>query len=601
MKKQKTTAPHGNLFSILNKVFFGFRRYLVLLAVAGTVSAMIDGFTIAAIIPLVTLLLGPSAGATGTITAIFVDAFAFLHVPFQFRYLIILVALLLLLRMATQGFFVFVRARVNSRFFSKEVRRLHALTLSASWPFIVRQKAGHLQSSILWDVRRVNDLLDTLVQVVQSGSGLIIYSVVAFAISPITMAVTVVAGLILIVLLRPLMARTRMFSEQMRFSENELTQRIGEHLSGFKLLKASDATDGAIEMVGGDITQLEHALSRSIIASSLGSMFVQPFGFLFAMVLFSVAYFTHTFQIAEFAATLYLIQKIFTYMESTQSSSNVMLRSVPFAEHILTYTDELTESAEVVSRAGKSFLFKKEIAFNDVSFSYTKDRTTLSHVSFEIPSGAFIGLVGPSGAGKTSIIDLLLRLFTPTEGNITVDGVPSQDISLSSWRQSIGYVPQDAFLFHASVRDNIRFYDDSVTDEEIEAATRTASIYEDIMRLPEGFDTIVGEKGATLSGGQRQRISLARALARKPDILVLDEATSALDSETAERIHKVIDQLHGKLTLIVIAHRISSIMAADKVLVLEEGKVIEEGAPREMAENPDSYLARVLRMQGSQE
>lgn len=587
---------------VINEVFYGFRRYLFLLAFTGVLSASIDGVTIAAIIPLVSFFLSSGAGLpTSAITNVFIQVFAILHVPFEFRYLLLFVAFLLLSRMLVQGTFAYLRSRVNSRFFGKEVERLHALTLSASWPFIVRQKAGHLQSSILWDVRRVNDLLDTVVQFAQSGTGLMIYTLVALSISPLTTLVTGIAGVLLLILLRPLLSKTRAFGESMRTAENELTQHIGEHIGGFKQLKAAQATDGAIASAATDIRKLEHALGRSILASSIGSIFVQPFGFLFAMVLFSIAYLTHTFHLAEFAATLYLIQKIFTYMESSQASLNVMLRSVPFAEHVLAYTRELNDAQEYIPENPRPFAFAKEVTYDNVSFAYADDTPALSNISFTIPKGSFTAIVGPSGAGKTSVIDLFLQLFVPASGGIRIDGVPIREIPLSVWRKRIGYVSQDAFLIHASVRDNIRFYDSSISDEVLEEAARTAAIYDDIMRLPEGFDTMLGERGATLSGGQRQRIALARALARAPEILILDEATSALDSETAARIQEVIERLHGQMTLVVIAHRISSVLAADQLLVLEQGKLMAAGSPEEMRKDPDSYLSRMLRMQGSGE
>lgn len=594
-------APQG-VVSILNGVFLGFRKYLAALIVAGVLSALIDSFTIAAIIPLISFLLQSGSGlALSGITNFFIGIFSFFRIPFTFRYLIIFIGFLILARMAVQVFFAVMRARVSSRFLGAQVKRLHALTLEASWSYIVKQKGGHLQSAILWDVRRVNTLLDTFVQLAQSGSGLLVYLLVAVSISPLITVATFIAGGVVLVFLRPLMEKTRAWSEQMRHSENDLTQLIGEHLGGFKAFKAANAVSGAIAAADAEVNRLERSFGKAMFSSSLGNTFVQPLGFLFAMVLFAFAYLTGTFEIAAFAATLYLIQKIFVYMESAQASFTVLTQSVPFAAHMLSHAAELKSAAEPFSHDGKPFAFLKAITFENVSFSYRPDAPALSEVSLAIPKGAFVGLIGPSGAGKTSIVDLLLRLFTPTSGHISVDGVFEEEIALDSWRRHIGYVPQDAFLMHASVRDNIRFYDDRVTDADIERATRAASIYDDIERLPQGFNTLVGDRGVSLSGGQRQRIALARALARRPDVLVLDEATSALDSETAKRIHEVIAGLRGTLTLVVIAHRVSSVMSADEVLVVEDGHVVERGSPVAMAADARSYLARILHLQGGRE
>ena len=212
-----------------------------------------------------------------------------------------------------------------------------------------------------------------------------------------------------------------------------------------------------------------------------------------------------------------------------------------------------------------------------------------------------MGIIGPSGGGKTTLADLVLRLFEPTAGTITLDGVPLGEIQLAQWRHRVGYVSQDAFLMHASVRDNIRFFDDTISDADIESAMKDAHIYEEIMQLPEGLDTVLGDRGVRLSGGQRQRVALARALARKPSVLVLDEVTSALDSELEREIKRVIEALRGRITLISIAHRVSTILDADTIVVLKDGAVEESGSPQEMLANTNSYLTRILTMQGRSE
>jgi ABC-type multidrug transport system fused ATPase/permease subunit len=207
-----------------------------------------------------------------------------------------------------------------------------------------------------------------------------------------------------------------------------------------------------------------------------------------------------------------------------------------------------------------------------------------------------VGFIGPSGAGKTTVADLMLRLFEPTEGKITLDGVPAQEIRLEDWRRHMGYVAQDVFLLNATIEENIRFYREDVTREDIERAAKQANIYDHIMSLPEGFSAAVGDRGVMLSGGQRQRIALARALVSRPSVLILDEATSALDHESEALIQEAIEALHGSVTVVLIAHRPSTILGADRIIVLEGGRVSEEGTPAQLLRRPDSYFAR---MQGS--
>ena len=201
-----------------------------------------------------------------------------------------------------------------------------------------------------------------------------------------------------------------------------------------------------------------------------------------------------------------------------------------------------------------------------------------------------VGLIGPSGAGKTTIVDLLLRLFRPNSGELLIDGANIDELDKKSWHKNIGYVSQDIFLLNDTIENNIRFYNNALNHKDIVEATRSANIYDFIETLPDKFQTLVGERGIQLSGGQRQRIVLARILARKPSILVLDEATSALDNESEHKIQEAIKGLRGKLTILIVAHRLSTVMHEDKIAVLKDGIIAEEGGPQELLNNSQSYF-----------
>ena len=204
-----------------------------------------------------------------------------------------------------------------------------------------------------------------------------------------------------------------------------------------------------------------------------------------------------------------------------------------------------------------------------------------------------VGIIGPSGSGKTTLFDIVLRLLEPTKGALVLDGVPVSNIDINIWRKNIAYVSQDIFLINDTVRENIRFFDENVSDEDVVKAAKRAHIYDVIEKLPEGFNTKVGERGVMLSAGQRQRIAIARALARKPQLLLLDEATSALDTESEQHIQRTIQELKGKVTVCVIAHQLSTVREMDMLYVLEDGRVVESGTPDELLKEKGTYFARM--------
>ena len=230
------------------------------------------------------------------------------------------------------------------------------------------------------------------------------------------------------------------------------------------------------------------------------------------------------------------------------------------------------------------------VSFKDVTFKYpNEDKYALQNVSFDAPQGKLIGLIGATGSGKTSITQLITRFYEPQEGSILVDGKEVKDYTLYSLRNQIGFVPQESFLFSTSIKSNIAYGRPEATMEDIVKAAKMAQAHEFIMELPNGYDTLLGERGMGLSGGQKQRIAIARALILNPGVLILDDATSAVDMQTEAQIqHELKSALHGRTTFII-AHRISSLKHADEILVLEEGKVVERGTHEQLIENTGPY------------
>ncbi len=583
-----------SLIRIIYTTFSKYRYHLAALIVFGFLGAILEGIGINAVIPLISFFNGgTSSTATDFISHGIKAIFGLFHIPFTFRYLLGFILGLFIVRAVLVAVFGYIRGWITADFLGAESSEMLKRMLRASWPFLLQQKIGTMHNTLVRDIQRSASMLEVLSQVIQSFTGFLMYLLVAINISLQMTLYTVLAGAVLFLVIRPLFKRTRGLAEEMARLEKLFTQFLNEHILGMKSIKAAGVERAAIAQGIGHINSLRSLTIRSALVRALSGSLFQPFSIIFVIILFLLTYHTPGFSIIAFAAALYLIQKIFTYLESGQNALHSLSEFAPYTENVSRFKSMLAEHAEDAAPGQKPFGFKRSIEGRNVHFAYLEDRPVLNGIDFTIPFGETIGLIGPSGAGKTSLADLLLRLFRPTEGEIRVDGVPVEDIARETWRSHVGYVSQDVFLLNDTIEENIRFYRRDLTKEEIETAAKQANIHDLILSLPEGYQTKTGDRGLFLSGGQRQRVALARALAGKPQLLVLDEATSALDNESERLIQEAIKQLRGNVTVFIIAHRLSTMEAVDTVWVLQEGMLTEQGSPKELRENPDSYLSRM--------
>ncbi|WP_435076376.1 ABC transporter ATP-binding protein [Halococcus sp. AFM35] len=298
--------------------------------------------------------------------------------------------------------------------------------------------------------------------------------------------------------------------------------------------------------------------------------------------------FTSELSVGLFVTFILYTQRFIWPMAQFGQIINMYQRARASAERIFGLMDEpsrLNQDPDADDLA----VTEGRVEYDDVNFGYDSDERTVKDVSFDVAGGETVALVGPTGAGKSTVLKLLLRMYDVDDGEIRIDGQPISDVTLSSLRQSIGYVSQDSYLFYGTVKENIAYGTFDATDEEIIEAAKAAEAHEFIRNLPEGYETMAGERGVKLSGGQRQRITIARAILKDPAILVLDEATSDVDTETEMLIQRSLDRLTADRTTFSIAHRLSTIKDADGIVVLEDGRVKEHGTHDELLELDELY------------
>jgi subfamily B ATP-binding cassette protein MsbA len=390
----------------------------------------------------------------------------------------------------------------------------------------------------------------------------------------------------------------------LRNDHGEMMSIMQESISGVRLVKSY----GAEAYEERRFLGASHKYSGGLVRMARLAVLAQPITEVLGMVIVALlmwigakeVLFTQTLQASEFLVFVAVVMRLLQPMKQLSQLPAVAQNSFASAERIFQVLDHPTEKElDRGTRAVDGF--NQSIVFDGVSFAYD-DEPVLNDIKFAAKKGDVIALVGASGAGKSTLVDLIPRFYDPTSGRILLDNVDVREITLPSLRNLTGIVSQETVIFNESVRANIAYgRSDKYSDAQIEAAARAANAHTFIAELPDGYATVLGERGARLSGGQRQRIAIARALLLDPPILILDEATSALDTESERLVQEAIDRLLEGRTVFVIAHRLSTIQHATEILVLDRGRVIERGTHQELLSRRGAYYRLHVLQFGEQE
>jgi len=577
----------------LSKQAFGeYKLQIIILTILGFASGLLEGIGINATVPLISSVAKEGAKEADIVSRIIADVFGYFNIDFSLKFILIFITLLFILKAITLIICNFIKIKITATYEEQTRNKLFGKTLKANWPYLSQQKLVHLATILRTKIAQSAGLLDTISTSIMAISGLIVYIAIAINISLNITLFTLAFGALLFLFIKPLMYRTRIMATEVASINKHVAHYINENILGLKAIK-SLLVDNKIVEKGKDYFQkLKNFKIKITLLKAIPSTLMQPISLVFVCVVFAFAYKTPGFSFAVFIPIMYLIYRIFQYIQKIQGNLHSINVAVPYLKDALKFENEAIKNKEEIGGT-KSFTFNNNLEFKNVNFSYNSDKTVLSNLNFEIKKGQMVGLIGPSGVGKTTIVDLILRLLSPTQGKVLADNQDISKININQWRKNIGYVPQDIFLINDTILNNIKFYDNKITNEQIKQIAKQANIYKFIQTLPHKFSSVIGERVIFLSAGQRQRIVIARVLARNPKFLILDEATSALDNESEIKVQKAIENLRGKITVFVVAHRLSTVKNCDNLLILEEGKIVEKGAPNKLLKDKRSYFYKV--------
>lgn len=545
------------------------------LSVVGVVLAagVVEGIGVLALLPIIVITTGNTA--SGSAMARYVHtALSTFGIPASLGCLLTITVL------AISGTAVLrlLSTRISSYAsveFAAELRlALIRAFIQARWSYFARQSTGRLSNAVMNEAGQASSLYSAVMSLVATAIQVLIYLVLAiFASWQVTLA-GIVVGSLMVISLHSLVRLTRRASERQVDAMNSLMSRVVEGLQLIKPLKAMAREDRLAPLLQDDTRDLKMAQRRLTLTTAALSIAQEPIFVLFLALGLYGAISWLNYPISDLLFMAVLFQRIVSRIGSMQ----VLHQKAASFESSYRSVCEVLAQAETESEPTVTGTLKPKltdaIELQHVSFSYDA-APVLRDVSFNIRVGRLTSIIGPSGAGKSTLVDLLIGLSQPSSGHILLDGVSLDRLDLRAWRQMIGYVPQEVVLWHDTIGNNVSLRDPKLGTQDIEAALQAAGAWDFIVSLPDGLDTMVGERGLRFSGGQRQRISIARALIRKPRFLVLDEPTTALDPEAEQAICRTLRELARQSTVLAISHQAGIVEAADHVYRLADGRISE--------------------------
>lgn len=558
-----------NKFYFLNYFLFLYPWKSTFIVLALIISGLAEALSFAALIPLLGIAIQNSNQSSNdnSFQEYIHNIFNFFNIEISLGSILFIITLLIIFKSFLSFYSMkeigYICANIEKDFRKKISNNL----LNAKWSYLQNSKTGNFSSAIGLQVQQAANFIRATGLFSAGLIQVFFYSLIVFKISPIVTLSGFLIGLLIILFLSKYVTLAKKSSNTLSKKQGVLLSRLIDSLRGVKSNKAMGLEQRLQNYLNIDIDILEKMRKKIILSSAVLKNFQEPI----LVLIISISMFFLLSKWMGGIESLLVLILIFYRMSMRLAQSQVyyqqIMTSIPHLSFVLNIIESANNQKEDIN-SGKSISLIKNIEFKKVHFFYD-DLIILDNASFKINSGEFVTIVGASGSGKTTLIDMLLGFNKPKLGNILIDEIDMEQINKKSIRKIIGYLPQETILFNDTIRNNITFGDNTISDEEIYTILKKTNSYEFINNFNNGLEFNVGEHGSKLSGGQKQRIGITRALLQKPSVLILDEPTSALDTNSEQDILRVLNDLKGKITTIAISHQDIFVKAADRKLTLE--------------------------------
>jgi ATP-binding cassette subfamily C protein len=544
-----------------------------------TISLMVlisltEGIGLLLLIPLLQLVgLDVQQGALGQIAEIIASFFSYINVEPTLGAVLIIYVLIISLNAFLTKLQTTESSEIQYGFAAHLRKKLFKAISESKWLFFSKKPSAHFAHALTNEIERVSMGTGQFLTLIASIFVLAVYIIFAINLSGPIAGIIFIIGIILLLLLKKRSQSSHMKGEDLSNTTKNLYSITNQHLDGMKTIKSFNMEKRNIETFSNITDGVAHKYMETIKSYAdvrflfdVGSVIILSFIVFFVVEIMKIS-------TVELLILLFLFIRIIPRFSTIQRSYQYFINMLPAFVNVINLKRECSKFSERELESGE-IVFEKEIQFQDVSFSY-QNTLNIKNLNLKIKKNKITALVGLSGAGKSTTADLVMGLLRPSDGQITIDGEELKNFA--SWRNQIGYVAQDTFLFNDSIRNNLLLSRNDASEKELNNVLEISSA-EFVFDLADGLDTIIGDRGVRLSGGERQRLALARALLRRPSLLIMDEATSNLDSKNEKKILESIEKLHGDLTILMIAHRFSTIESADVIYLMDQGHIVEEGS-----------------------
>lgn len=559
-----------------------------------------NGIEMATLIPLLQLAgLGGTGGKGNYLSETIFNIFHFFGYSPLFGGVLLVFFLIFLSMSALQYWQIKLSSELSHNYSAYIRERLYNNLFNAQWTFFIEKKMAHSANILTAEAQRVRIALDSFNRVIAESFITTTYVVLAILISWQATASVLFAGAGVAYFMRKRIRSGKSTGKKITDANNALQSAVWEHLGNAKIIKSHAAEKQSFQLFHKLVFQCSSLYIRYIVNQAKIKAIFEPVAIAVLCVGFYLSLTFLNINSTNLVVLLLIFYRLSSRITLIQQDYHQLLTSIPAYNALIALEEETKAIPEYFPGKAQISSFEKGITLENVVYAYKlEDRDVIKDVNIFVPCGRTVALVGESGSGKSTIADLILGLLQPTKGNIYVDDTDLKDIDMKSWRSLIGYVTQDTILFHDTVLENLKWASPNATDEDLLTVLKIAAADGFVNNLSEGINTIIGDRGMRLSGGQRQRLALARALLRKPSLLILDEATSSLDAESENNIKNAIESLRGSITILVISHRLATVRNADIIYILDNGNIVGHGSWEELIRTGQDYFKRMCELQG---